>query len=514
MEINKQLLKKHFLYPFLNPKSVAVIGASNSFLDNMGAMQLRNIIFGGFPKEKIYPIHLKLKEVQAIKAYKSVLELPETPDLAFIILRPNIVPQVLEECGEKGIKHAIITSGGFREVGFNGLELSQKIREISKKYGIRFIGPNCLGVYNAWYDYPERKDARFNTMWIYETPERGNISIIAHSGTVASHVFWYCNKIGVKIGKSFSIGNENDIDLVDFLEYLKDDHQTSVIGLYIEEIKRGKEFIQLSKEIAPKKPIVAIYAGGTEAATRSIKGHTGSIAGDDKIFEAVFKETGIISTFSIKEFFYYLRAFSYGIIPKGNKLAIITDSGGCGAMMAKTAEKYGLQVPEFSDELKKKLKDYIPSVANVDNPLDLTFQFNQYNLYVKIPKLIINSGEIDGIVIYAVFGFEEILDAIKKSGGESHEYEYFDQVNNEMMKSIYLKPIQKLVKKKSIPVFYIGPQRYHNSWVREFIKSNIPIYDLWDMPIKTFAILAKYSKFRRKIVTKIVTVSECWEAEI
>ena len=368
---------KHFLEAFVNPQSLTVFGANNKFLDTMGAMQLRNVIAGGFPKENIFPIHLKLTEVQGIKAYKSVLDLPEVPELAFIILKPSVVPEVLEECGQKGIKRAIITSGGFREVGSDGEELSKKISEIAKKYDMKFIGPNCLGTFNNWYDYPNQKNACFNTMWIYMVPERGNISIAAHSGTVASHLFWYCKRIGVKISKSFSIGNESDIDIVDVLRYLKDDPQTDVIGIYIEEIKRGKEFIKLVKEITPHKPIVAIYAGGSEAAARSIMGHTGAMAGKDEVFEAVFKETGILSTFLIKEFLYYLRTFSHGIIPNGNHLGIISDSGGCAAMMAKAAESYGLKIPEFSEKLKSQLRPYLPEVANVDNPLDLTFQFNQ-----------------------------------------------------------------------------------------------------------------------------------------
>ena len=496
IEINRNISKNHFLHHFLNPESIAVFGASNSFLDNMGAMMLRNIIFGGFPREKIYPIHPKLENIQGLKAYRSILDLSVTPDLAFIILRPNLVPKVLEECGQKGIKRVIIVSGGFREFGSDGIQLSNKILDITRKHDIRFIGPNCLGVYNAFYNYPEFKDKYLNTMWIYETPERGNISIIAHSGTVASHVFWYCNRIGVKIGKSLSIGNEENIDLVDFLDYLREDPETDVIGLYIEEIKRGKEFIEIVKKITPIKPIVAIYAGGTDAASRSIMGHTGSIAGDNKIFETVFKETGIISTDSIKEFFYYLRTFSTNIIPNGNRLGIITDSGGCGAMMAKSAEKLGLIVPEFSDELKRKLKPYVPPVANIDNPLDLTFQFNQYNLYVKIPKIMINSGEIDAIIMYAAFGFKEILDVIKISGGKT--YEEFE-IPNHMLKGIYLKPIQRLLKKKKVPVFYIGPQGYSNPWVQEFIRSNIPIFDLWDMPVKCFSVLAKYSEYRKKL---------------
>jgi len=493
-EINESRLKNHFLYPFLNPRSIAVFGANNEFLSTMGAMQLRNIIFGGFFTDKIYPLHPRLDEIQGLKAYKSVLDLPEIPDLALLILPTKVVPEVMENCGQKGIKNLIITSGGFKEIGEEGKILSDKINGIAKNYEMRFIGPNCLGIYNGWFQ-GEKENSNFNTMWIYETPERGTISIIAQSGTVASHLFWYCNKIGVKIGKSFSTGNENNIDVVDILEYLKEDPQTSVIGLYIEEIKRGKEFLDVVKKIVPNKPIIAIYAGGTDAATRSIMGHTGSISGDDKIYETVFKETGIISTFQIKEFLYYLRVFSYDIIPKGRRMGIITDSGGCGAMMAKAAEKLGLIIPEFSEQLKIKLKKYIPSIANIDNPLDLTFQFNQYNLYIKIPKLLINSGEIDGIIIYAVFGFEEILNVIKASGGKS--YEEFD-ISNEIMRGIYLKPIQKLVKKTRIPVFYIGPQGYSNPWIKEFIKANIPIFDLWDMPIKCFSVLAQYSEYKKK----------------
>ncbi|MFX1257559.1 MAG: CoA-binding protein [Promethearchaeota archaeon] len=494
-ELEKHPLKDHFLHKFLNPKNITVFGANNEYFGTMGAMQLRNIIFGGFPKERIFPIHPKLNEIQGLKAYKNVLELPEIPDLAFIILRPNIVPQVLEECGQKGIKRAIITSGGFREVGNE--TLYKELIKIIKNYDIRFIGPNCLGVYNAWYRHPEFYEVKFNTMWIHKTPERGKISIIAHSGTIASHIFWICNEIGVKVSKSFSIGNEDNIDVVDCLSYLKDDPETKVIGLYIEEVKRGQEFITLLKEITPKKPVVAIYAGGTNAASRSIMGHTGSIAGDDNIFKAVFKETGVISTISIKDFMYYLRTFSSEVLPRGNRLGILTDSGGCGAMMAKVAEKCGLIVPEFSEELKSKLKDYVVDIANVDNPLDLTFSFGMYNKYIKIPKLMINSEEVDGIIIYAAWGAEEFIDVVKKSGGEIPEI--FNQMDNEMMKKVYLKPIQKFARKKFAPIFYICPQGYSNAWVREFIKLDIPIFDLWDNPIKCFAVLAKYSKYRDKI---------------
>jgi len=491
-QYNLHPLEGHYLHSILNPKSLCVFGANNNLLNTMGSMQLRNIIAGGF-KGPIYPIHPQLDKVQGYKAYRSVLDLPETPDLAFIILPTRVVVEVMEECGQKGIKHLIITSGGFREVGQDGKKLSIKLSEIAEKYNIRFIGPNCLGVFNGWYD-PEKKDSHFNTMWMYIVPERGPISLAAHSGTVASHLFWYAREIGAKIGKSFSIGNENNIDIVDILKYFKDDPQTKVIGLYIEEIKRGKDFIALAKEITPKKPIVAIYAGGSEAAIRSIKSHTGAIAGDDRIFEGVFKETGIISTFSAQDFVHYLRAFSYGIIPNGNRIGIITDSGGSGSMMTKSAEIYGLKVPEFSEELKSKIRKLIPPTASATNPIDLTFDVNQYNLYVKLPKLLINSGEIDGLVMYAAFGFEDIIKILKKGGMKFDNFEFDD----EFLKGMWLKPMQRITKKKSVPFFYINPQGYSDSWSKVFINSDIPIFYLWDYPVKCLSILAKYSEYKKK----------------
>jgi len=489
---NEYSSKNHFIHSILNPKSICVFGANNNLISTMGSMQLRNIIAGGF-KGPIYPIHPREEKVQGFKAYKSVLDLPETPDLAFLILPTKVVPKVMEECGQKGIKSMIITSGGFREVGENGVELAKTINEIAKKYDIRFIGPNCLGVYNGWYD-SENKDTHFNTMWMYVVPERGPISIAAHSGTIASHLFWYAREIGAKIGKSLSIGNENNIDLIDVLEYFRDDPETKVIGLYIEEIKRGKEFVKIAKEITLKKPIVAIYAGGSEAATRSIKSHTGAIAGNAKIFEAVFKATGIISTISARDFIHFLRAFSYGVIPKGNRIGIITDSGGSGSMMAKSAEVYGLKVPEFSKELKSKIKRLIPPTASANNPIDLTFDVNQYNLYVKLPKILINSGEVDGVILYAAFGFDEIIKILKAGGMDMSGFTF----ESNLMKRIWLNPIQRLIKKKHVPMFYINPQGFSDSWSQIFVSSNIPLFYLWDDPIICMSILAKYSDYLKK----------------
>jgi len=494
----QELNQNHFLYKILNPKSIAVFGANNNLLTTMGSMQLRNIREGGF-KGKIFPIHPRLDEVQGHKAYKSVLDLPETPELAFIILPPRIVPEVMQECGEKGIKQLIITSGGFREVGEDGLELSKKINQIAEKYGMNFVGPNCLGIYNGWYD-PENENSHFNTMWIYETPERGNISIISQSGTIACHLVWHCQDWGVKVGKSLSIGNELNIDIVDYLEFFKDDPFTQVIGLYIEEIKRGREFIDIVKKITPKKPIVAIYAGGSEAAERSIMSHTGAIGGNQNIYDAVFKEAGIISTISMQDFLYYLRTLSFAqkeqVFMKGKKIAVVTDSGGSGSMMTKSLEQLGLIVPKFSDSLQNEIKKYIPPTASALNPIDVTFDIDFLNLFKTFPKILMESGEVDGIVVYGVFDLDDVLKTMEESGMEIDDQ--MRNIGNVIQRAVF-KPMKRLMKKYSIPVFYVGPIPYRSDWIRKFISQNIPIFDLWDAPSQCFKVLSDYSQFRRRV---------------
>ena len=495
----KELTKDHFLNSFLNPRSIAVFGANNNLLTTMGSMQLRNIIAGGGFNSNIYPVHPRLDNVQGFKAYKSVMDLPIIPDLAFLILPTRAVPQVMEECGEKGIKNLLITSGGFREIGEEGVKLSKKIDDITTKHNMRFIGPNCLGIYNAWYGFPEKENAYINTFWPYATPKRGNISIISQSGTIAAQTFWHAKEMGVNISKSVSIGNERNIDMVDFLDYFKDDPQTEVIGLYIEEIKRGKEFIKLVKEITPKKPIVAIYTGGTKAANRSIKSHTGSLSGDQKIYDAVFKDLGIISTNSIIDFLYYLRTLSfaqkYNIFMKGNRVGIITDSGGSGSMMAKSSELYGLEVPEFSKQLKDALSELIPFTASANNPIDVTFDVNFLNIFYKFPKMLMKSGEVDSIIVWGLFDFDDVIETIEKSGMVIDE-NLKDMAH--MLDRSVLRPIKRLMKKFSIPVYFCGPFPYKFSWFQKFMSYDLPTFDFWDAPPKCLKVLYQYSEFRKK----------------
>jgi acyl-CoA synthetase (NDP forming) len=305
-----------------------------------------------------------------------------------------------------------------------------------------------------------------------------------------------------RAGKSISLGNEANIDLVDFLEYFKNDDDTEVIGLYIEEIKRGKEFIQETKEITPKKPIVTIYGGGSEAGNRAIRSHTGSIGANMKIFDAMIKETGIIKTDYIEEFLdissiLLTPNFPY---PKGKRIGIVTHSGGPGALIANNAERNGLIVPEFSESLQAKLKSMLPHTASWRNPIDITFDMNIFNLYIHFPKLLMKSGEIDIIIIFGAMGFGAVTATERQNTRVSQYIELRGDMEERIgeMDTFLIPPTIKASHKYSIPVIYINPQSYANEWSKKIREHGGIVFQFWDRPVNALAKICEYAEYRRK----------------
>ncbi len=243
----------HFLHKLLNPQSLCIFGANENLLQNMGCQELLNIIDNGY-KGNVYPIHPRLETVLGLQAYKKIADVPEVPDLAIILLPKHIVPQVLTEIGEKGTKYVILVTAGFRET--NNADAEQEVIDITEKYGIRFIGPNCLGIINTHCKVGD-EECILNSTWVnYFEPNRpGNVSIASQSGTFVSHVCFLNPEIDLHYSKTISIGNSLNIDLVDCLDYFEQDPTTDVILLYIEEIKkgRGRAFIEAIKRISPKE---------------------------------------------------------------------------------------------------------------------------------------------------------------------------------------------------------------------------------------------------------------------
>jgi acyl-CoA synthetase (NDP forming) len=348
------------LYPVANPRSIAFFGASNNY-SSMGSIMLASHRSMGF-QGLIYPVHPHEKEVQTCKAYPSILDVPEIPDLAVIVLPTAIVAKVLEECGRKGIRSAIIVSGGFREVGDQGRAMERELVRIADTYGIRFVGPNCLGVANPHH--------RLNPTPFPFEGRPGFIGLASQSGSFVTQMFHYLSQFHLGFSTAFSVGNEANIDLVDCLEYLGGCPNTRVIALYIEGITRGRAFVETARSIVPNKPIVALYVGGSETGKRAGMSHTGSMAGPDALYSGIFRQAGVIRAATITELFDFCWALGVLPEPSGPRVVIQTHSGGPGATAADSCGRAGLTLPPLSGKTRERLGAFLPHTASMIEPMD------------------------------------------------------------------------------------------------------------------------------------------------
>ena len=379
------------LKTIMQPESVAVIGASNRML-NMGTTLLNNILAFGF-KGQVYPVHPKSEEVLGLKAYPYVSEIPVVPDLALVVVPPRVVAQVMKACGEKGIRHAIIISGGFKELGQEGKQLEDELLSVAKRYRIRFMGPNCIGVVNPSH--------RFNTTFFhYDASMEGFIGMASQSGSFITQMFYHLKKFGLGFSQGFSVGNQTDIDMADCVEYLGECDRTKVIGLYIEGLKQPRKFIRIAREVSRRKPIVALYVGGTEAGSRAGGSHTGALSGADKIYDGVFRQCGIIRARNIEELFDFCWTLGTQPLMSGNRVVVFTSSGGPGTCAADAANRSGLRLPLLSAKTQEKIRNAIPHTGSLNNPIDLTYNRNYEDFFDLIPCTLLEDESIDGILMY------------------------------------------------------------------------------------------------------------------
>ncbi len=386
------------------PKSIAIIGASRQ-AGSVGHSLLANIIDSRF-QGVAYPVNPKAVAILGIKCYPRVLEIPDEVDLAIVIVPASLVPQVLEECGVKGIKGTIIISAGFKEVGGSGTELEQSVKEIISKYGISLVGPNCLGVINS---APESSmNATFGT----QMPRKGNIAFISQSGALCVAVLDYAKEANIGFSKFISMGNKAGLTENDLLEYLSQDRQTDVILMYLEDLVNGREFMSIARKITshPKnpKPIIALKAGRTIFGAKAASSHTGSLAGSDKVYDAIFDQCGVIRGDTLEEIFDYVKGFSSQPLPKGKNVAIITNSGGPGILATDSCIHYGLNIAPLSKKTKNTLKSILPPTASLNNPIDLIAEA-QHEQYEATLKAMLNQNNIhSALVILTPTAFTEV----------------------------------------------------------------------------------------------------------
>lgn len=384
----------HDLRPILEPQSVAVIGASRQ-PGTVGYAVLSNLLMGQYTGI-VYPVNPKAKAICGVRTYPSVLEIPDPVDLAVIIVRAPLVPQVLEECGQKGVKGAIVISAGFKETGPEGAKLEAQVREIAHHYGIALVGPNCLGVINTDPNY------RLNASFAKEMPLPGNIAFISQSGALCTAVLDYAKGQGIGFSKVVSLGNKADVNENDFLAYLWQDPQTQVILLYIEELSDGRRFLQLAREITGegdnRKPILALKAGRTPAGARAVASHTGSLAGSDEVYEALFAQAGVLRADTVEDLFEYAIAFANQPLPNGRRTVIITNAGGPGIMATDACVRYGLELAQLNEKTLEQLRQKLPPHASLLNPIDLIGDA-QHDRYEAALDAVLDDPNVDAVIV-------------------------------------------------------------------------------------------------------------------
>ena len=376
------------------PRAVAVIGASGR-PGSVGQAVFGNVLQHSYAGV-VYPVNPRAASVMSVKTFPSVLAIPDEVDLGIIIVPREAVPQVMAECGDKGIKAAIVITAGFKELGGAGVDLEQQVLQVARERGIRLLGPNCLGIINA------APEVSLNGSFARLMPRPGNIALVSQSGAVGVAALEYAQGEEIGLSKFVSVGNKADLNENDFLAYLKDDPQTDVILFYLEDLAEPRRFFQLAQEITSQgprpKPILAIKSGRTAAGARAASSHTGALAGSDEAYDALFAQCGVLRVESLEELFDYALAFANQPLPRGNRVAIVTNAGGLGIMAVDASVRYGLEIAALNEATIEKLRQGLPPAANIHNPVDVLGDGKEDRYRVALDS-VLQDDQVDGAIV-------------------------------------------------------------------------------------------------------------------
>jgi len=352
---------------FFNPESFAVIGASENPKKG-GNIVIRNLREFGY-RGAIYPINPKGGAIAGLRAYPSLGDVPGNVELAMIVIPRDRVPDAVRECGEKGVRGVIISTAGFSDSGEEvGRDLEDEVRGIAEQYGMRIMGPNSIGTINA-------TDGFVTSITSLRPPENaGAVSFFGQTGMFASGFFrWITSSQHFAVSKVACLGNKADVDETDILAHLGDDPGTSVVGVYFEGVSRGRNFLDTIREVSRKKPVVVLKSGRTEKGARAVSSHTGTLAGEDGVYDGVFRATGAVRVDDFDHFYDCLKAFSFVPLPRGRRLGVVSITGvGC-VLTADYADLYGLEIPGLSAGGTARMREVFPDWARVSNPVDMWF---------------------------------------------------------------------------------------------------------------------------------------------
>jgi len=470
----------HWQYLFA-PDSVALIGATN-IPGTWGFGIIRHLLDSA--NRNIYPVNPTISEVLGIATYDSVVNVPDPVDLAVIAVPDSQVPYVLRECVQKGVKTAVIISAGFAETGEQGRELENELVEIARQGGIRFIGPNCMG-------HADTSSHLCTMAWAEEIPA-GTIGIVSQSGNYGEIIMRTGMASGMGFSKFISTGNEADLHLEDYLEYLAQDQDTRIITAYIEGLREGRRFFQLAKRTTARKPMVVIKAGGTKVSARAVRSHTGALAGSDEVYDAAFRQAGVIRVHDNDELCDVLTALLNQPLPRNNRIGILTIGGGLGVVAAEACEQEGLEVAPLSPSTIDKLNTYLPPRWSHGNPVDTAGMIAAKRQFLFASLLALMEDEnVDAtlLLVPMVFNSERLSAFLGLKSKETNALQEIQKENFVMLKErakecgkpLCLVPLiideeaSSFLLKEGIPAYH-NPQRaarvlHHLVWYSQYLDS-------------------------------------------
>ncbi len=456
------------LHYIFNPRSIAIVGASENPL-KMGNHVLVSLIEGGYAG-KIYPVNPKYDYLLNLKAYPSVETIPDQVDLTVVIVPREQVVQVMEECGRKGVKGAIVIGAGFREAYLcDGDKYHNELAKVTKKYGIKVIGPNTFGVVNLHASLNASFTPAFSKL------KAGNIALVAQSGGVCHTIMPYALKYGIGFSKVLSIGNRLNVDFPEMLDYLLTDEDTRSIAIYVEGVDDPRRLMDAARRVVPHKPIVVYKVGRFSKADVASLSHTGSLAGDYMLYDAAFRQVGIIQADDCIELVSMAKALAYQPPARGNRVAVISLTAGPGMILAETCERMGLKLAEFSYKTKSRIDEIVPPMTMRHNPVDL--------------GLLAAEGEKSGEVIKAVFE-DECVDAVVIG----YLYSWYGD---------FLKvPVQEVIEchkahGKPVSVCLAYPEGVWDHLMKTLEENSIPTFPTNELAAKAIWSLVEYGRILR-----------------
>lgn len=474
--------KKMVLNRIFNPQSVAILGAS---LDETkrGFRAIKSLIDDKF-EGKIFPVNPKGENILGLKTYKNVIDINEKVDIALITTPSKLVPQLVEECGRKGIQGIVIISGGFGEVDNKGKSSEKELVDIAEKYKVRIIGPNTSGVISV--------KQNLNLVGLENVP-RGNIAILSQSGNIALHMI---TEARLKSQSGFSyyigVGNEADIKFHEYLEFLREDSNTDVIMMYVEGMREGRRFLQEAYQTTAKKPIVLLKSGRTVEGKASAGSHTGALAGISEVARSAFERAGIVTIENSDELFPVAETLANLPLIKNNKIAILADGGGHATLAVDLLRDYGIEIPQFQQKTIDELREILPSNASLRNPVDVAGGTDSNPLvFADCSRILLSDENVGGLLIVGLFG--------------GYGIRFFEKLK--FIEEDAAHQMGKLVKKFDKPILLQSLYNSVNSHPLELLRYyGIPTYDSLDISCKCIASLCTYGKTKEQSVksTKFV----------